>query len=38
MNTPGTTEGNWQWRLDHHSLTHELAHQLRSLIERYERY
>jgi 4-alpha-glucanotransferase len=37
MNTPGTTEGNWQWRLGQHSLSHELAHHLRSLIKRYGR-
>jgi 4-alpha-glucanotransferase len=37
MNTPGTTEGNWQWRLDHHALSHELAHHLRGMVGRYGR-
>ena len=37
MNTPGTTEGNWQWRLDRHALTPGLAHRLRGLIARYAR-
>jgi 4-alpha-glucanotransferase len=31
MNTPGTTEGNWQWRLDEGALTPELAARLREL-------
>jgi 4-alpha-glucanotransferase len=25
LNTPGTTQGNWQWRLPEHALTEELA-------------
>ena len=25
LNTPGTTHGNWQWRVPEHALTEELA-------------
>ncbi|MGA7181555.1 MAG: 4-alpha-glucanotransferase [Thiobacillaceae bacterium] len=37
MNTPGTNEGNWQWRLDRNALTHGLSHHLRSLIQHFGR-
>lgn len=36
-NTPGTTAGNWQWRLRPEWLTEELARRLRQLNERYGR-
>jgi len=34
MNTPGTTEGNWQWRLSQAALTDGMAAELRSRIQR----
>jgi 4-alpha-glucanotransferase len=34
MNTPGTEEGNWSWRLDDNALTPEHAARLRALTER----
>jgi 4-alpha-glucanotransferase len=34
MNTPGTREGNWQWRLDSGQLTQDLASRIRALNER----
>ncbi|MGF1470711.1 MAG: 4-alpha-glucanotransferase [Rubrobacteraceae bacterium] len=37
MNTPGTTEGNWAWRLERSSLTLELSEKLRDLTETYGR-
>ncbi|CAN5631064.1 4-alpha-glucanotransferase [soil metagenome] len=37
MNTPGTTEGNWSWRLEESALTPELAERLKSLAETYGR-
>jgi 4-alpha-glucanotransferase len=37
MNTPGTTEGNWEWRLDAAALTPRLARRLRDLAELYNR-
>ncbi|MDP9378920.1 MAG: 4-alpha-glucanotransferase [Chloroflexota bacterium] len=38
MNTPGTTEGNWEWRLhDPSVLTSALSHRLRDLTELYNR-
>jgi len=36
-NTPGTTEGNWAWRVDGAALTPELATRLRNLTETYGR-
>lgn len=33
MNTPGTTTGNWSWRLRPGELTRDLAHRLRDLTE-----
>ncbi len=33
MNTPGTTEGNWTWRLEAGALTDDLARWLRDLTE-----
>ena len=38
MNTPGTAEGNWKWRLDGATLTDELAGRLRNLAETYGRW
>jgi 4-alpha-glucanotransferase len=37
MNRPGTSEGNWSWRLDPGQLTPEHARRLRELGERYAR-
>ena len=37
MNTPGTTEGNWSWRLEESALTPELAEKIKSLSETYGR-
>ena len=37
MNTPGTTEGNWSWRLDESALTSDLAKRLKNLTETYGR-
>lgn len=37
MNTPGTTEGNWQWRLDWEQVPTGLEQRLRRLIGRYGR-
>lgn len=37
MNTPGTTEGNWQWRFDWSQVSATLAPQLRELNTLYQR-
>lgn len=37
MNTPGTSEGNWEWRLTPGCLTAQLASRLRQLAETYGR-
>ncbi len=37
MNTPGTTDGNWAWRLEKSALTPELAERIRGLSETYGR-
>lgn len=37
LNTPGTGEGNWQWRLKPNFLSEELASSIRSLTELYSR-
>lgn len=37
MNTPGTTEGNWQWRFNWEQVAPDLAHSLKSLCQRYDR-
>ena len=37
MNTPGTAEGNWQWRLLPGQVTGELAEQIRTVTRRYGR-
>ncbi len=37
MNTPGTTEGNWAWRLRKGELDHRLAERLRDLNRAHER-
>jgi 4-alpha-glucanotransferase len=37
MNTPGTTEGNWLWRVTDRQLSTELADRLRGLSLAYER-
>jgi 4-alpha-glucanotransferase len=36
-NRPGTPGGNWQWRFEESAITPELAGELRSLNERYDR-
>lgn len=37
INTPGTSEGNWCWRVRPDSLTHELAQQIYEMTELYGR-
>jgi 4-alpha-glucanotransferase len=37
MNTPGTAEGNWRWRLEPGALTPVLARRLRALAEKHGR-
>ena len=37
MNTPGTTEGNWQWRFDWQQVTPELAPKLHEWMQLYGR-
>jgi len=37
LNRPGTTTGNWAWRLPGHSLTAELAARYRDLNQLYDR-
>jgi 4-alpha-glucanotransferase len=37
MNFPGTTKGNWRWRLEEDSLTQDLARRLRSITTTYKR-
>ncbi len=37
MNTPGTSEGNWIWRLDAKYLTEELANKINCLTKKYQR-
>ena len=37
MNVPGTTTGNWSWRMPPGVLTPELAAQVRRLAERHRR-
>ncbi len=37
LNTPGTDEGNWQWRLLPHTLSDDLAASIRGLTEVYSR-
>jgi 4-alpha-glucanotransferase len=37
MNTPASTEGNWNWRYTHGALTDELAHRLREMTAIYGR-
>ncbi len=37
INTPGTAEGNWQWRLTPHFLSKELADSIRLMTETYSR-
>jgi 4-alpha-glucanotransferase len=38
MNTPGTTQGNWSWRLSGGELTSGLASNLREMTETYGRF
>jgi 4-alpha-glucanotransferase len=38
MNTPSTTDGNWQWRADRDDIGPELVEQLRGLNERHGRH
>ncbi len=37
MNTPGTTEGNWLWKMNKESLTDELAGWLNELVQKHGR-
>ncbi len=37
LNTPGTGEGNWQWRLRPHALSDDLAKSIRNMTETYSR-
>lgn len=37
MNTPGTTEGNWNWRFEWHQIRPELASKMKALNELYNR-
>ena len=37
MNTPGTTEGNWQWRFEWNQLDAHLATKFADLLEKYKR-
>ena len=37
MNTPGTTEGNWNWRMSKDAMSHDLSHWLAELSHLYER-
>jgi 4-alpha-glucanotransferase len=37
MNTPGTIEGNWQWRVENDSLTPEIREWLQNLAMKYKR-
>ena len=37
LNTPGTGDGNWQWRLTPNALSEDLARSIRSLAEVYSR-
>ena len=37
INTPGTAEGNWQWRLTPNYLSEDLARSIRMLAETYSR-
>lgn len=37
MNTPGTTDGNWQWRFDWHQLWPNLAQDIREILALYDR-
>ena len=37
MNTPGTTEGNWQWRFEWSQIHDRLDHDLQTLLRLYDR-
>jgi 4-alpha-glucanotransferase len=37
MNTPGTTEGNWQWRFEWQQLPQHLAENLKTMCQRFDR-
>ncbi len=37
MNTPGTTEGNWQWRYDWSEVPEDLSERLAGLCQQYDR-
>lgn len=37
MNTPGTTEGNWEWKLRGEELSDELARKLQQFVKKYKR-
>ena len=37
LNTPGTTQGNWSWKVPQHALTAELAQRYAALTRLYAR-
>lgn len=37
MNTPGTSTGNWQWKLEKGQLTEKLAERLRKMVKEWAR-
>ena len=37
MNTPGTTEGNWQWRFRHDQVPGSLQRRIHEMLEFYDR-
>ncbi len=38
MNTPGTTEGNWRWRLEEEQFNDEIISRVESLLMKFERF
>jgi 4-alpha-glucanotransferase len=37
MNTPGTTQGNWQWRFDWPQVPQDLGQRIHDLLAHYDR-
>ncbi|MCF0113743.1 MAG: 4-alpha-glucanotransferase [Erysipelotrichaceae bacterium] len=37
INTPGTADGNWEWRLEPNFLSQDLAHSIREMVSTYSR-
>ena len=37
MNTPGTTEGNWQWRFEWTQVDEQLGQRIHDLLAHYDR-